>query len=114
MLRVGGDGRIHILGRISRPELVYLTCAASCAAAESWQRLALADYNQQAISDQIPMAVYPANLDLEIDRAGGVVVGFGGPTPGKDEWIDQWGTKKRGRTSDLWVFTARARWTIVQ
>jgi len=255
VLRVGGDGRIHVLGRNSRPELVYLTCTASCTTAERWQRLVLADYNQQAISDQIPVAVYPATLDMELDRAGGVVVGFGGPTPGMDaphrayllrcaagctesgswhgrpfanngafglnmqldrqdrpfwllaaatsangerivelatcttgdcyapeanwqariisssnameaelpiknpaatppvcsiptsswehatnqllftpnggmrlltnavgtsicqpgmdEWIDQWGTKKRGRTIDVWVFTARARWTIV-
>jgi hypothetical protein len=33
--------------------------------------------------------------------------------PGMNEWIDQWGTKKRGRTIDVWVITARARWTIV-
>lgn len=33
--------------------------------------------------------------------------------PGMDEWIDQWGTKKRGRTIDVWVINARARWTIV-
>jgi hypothetical protein len=255
VIRVGGDGRVHILGANSRPQLVYLTCDATCDQAERWQRLVLADYNQPGISDQIPMAVYPANLDLEIDRTGRIVVGFSGFTPGQaapqrayllrcmqacadaanwsgrsfadtaangldlvfdpqnrplwlligkrpdteerlaelatcatgdcfdqnarwsariisssnemetevpiknslatppvcsvattswehasnqvlftpngqlrlltnavgtsicqpgmDEWIDQWGTKKRGRTIDVWVFTARARWTMV-
>ncbi|GAB4120549.1 MAG: hypothetical protein Fur005_23690 [Roseiflexaceae bacterium] len=33
--------------------------------------------------------------------------------PGMEEWIDQWGTKKRGRTVDVWVIYARARWVPV-
>jgi hypothetical protein len=31
-----------------------------------------------------------------------------------DEWIDRWGTVKRGRTIDVWVIEARARWAVVQ
>jgi hypothetical protein len=34
--------------------------------------------------------------------------------PGMDEWIDRWGTVKRGRTIDLWVIEARARWAVVR
>lgn len=255
VLRVGPDGRVHVVGRNTQPGLIYLTCGGACTEAGAWQRLQLADYNQQGISDSIPVAVYPSALDMELDRAGRVVVAFGGFTPGQnapnrayllrcastcadasswsgrpfantaafglnleldrqdrpywllaaatsengerlvelaicaeancydpganwrariisrsseleaevpiktpaatppvcslpttswehaanqllftpsgqmrlltnavgtsicqpgmDEWIDQWGTKKRGRTVDVWVITARARWTVV-
>jgi hypothetical protein len=34
-------------------------------------------------------------------------------TDSMNEWIDQWGTLKRGRGVDLWVLNARARWTII-
>jgi hypothetical protein len=255
VLRVGPDGRVHVVGRNTQPGLIYLTCGGACTEAGSWQRLQLADYSQQGISDSIPVAVYPSALDMELDQAGRLVVAFGGFTPGQnapnrayllrcastcadaaswsgrpfantaafglnleldrddrpywllaaatsengerlvelatctagdcyapsanwqarvlsrsseleaevpiktpaatppvcsiattswehaanqllftpsghmrlltnavgtsicqpgmDEWIDQWGTKKRGRTVDVWVITARARWTIV-
>jgi len=85
VLRLDANGRPHLLGQSSRA-LVYLTAEGDFRQAENWRRVALTNPLQQGVTDTLPVAIqFANNLDLEIDRSGGVVVAFDGFVPGTQE-----------------------------
>lgn len=82
VLQLGPDGQPHILGQNSR-ELVYLTARGDFRQADNWRRLVLSDPMIQGVRDEPPVALqFATDLDLELDRQGGLVAAFGGLVPG--------------------------------
>lgn len=106
VLRLDAQGRPHLLGQSSRA-VVYMSAEGDFRRTENWRRVVLTNPLQPGINDTLPVGVqFANNLDLEIDRSGGVVVAFDGFVPGTEE-MRAYLARCRGGCTDLASWSSR-------